>query len=247
VTTVTTVTTVTNTTAVEPGGRRDRPPEDLTKLGVLAAVVRRSGPHLIEATLIPIALFYICLVTAGLSAAYAGALCWSYAALARRALQHHPIPPILVIGVIGITTRTLVAVISHSSFVYFFQPILGSVAMGCVFLISIAVGRPLIGKLAGEFWPMTPEVAARPGVLLLFRRLTFLWAGINLTTAAVTMCLLVSMPLGLFLAAKQVSGLAITLGAVFITISLSLNTARREGLVAPRRPTSPRSALSPAA
>jgi uncharacterized membrane protein len=208
VTTVTTVTTVTNTTAVEPGGRRDRPPEDLTKLGVLAAVVRRS---------------------------------------ARRALQHHPIPPILVIGVIGITTRTLVAVISHSSFVYFFQPILGSVAMGCVFLISIAVGRPLIGKLAGEFWPMTPEVAARPGVLLLFRRLTFLWAGINLTTAAVTMCLLVSMPLGLFLAAKQVSGLAITLGAVFITISLSLNTARREGLVAPRRPTSPRSALSPAA
>jgi hypothetical protein len=201
-----------------------------SKLAIMATVVRRCGPHVIEATVIPAVLFYICLLAAGLGAAYMAAMGWSCAAVARRVLRRDPVPPILVLGVIGITVRTVVAVISHSSFVYFFQPILGTVAMACVFLISVGIGRPLIGRLAGEFWPMTPEVAARPGVLRLFRRLTFLWAAVNLASAALTMTLLIFLPLGLFLAVKQLSGLALTAGAVFLTVSLSLRTARREGL-----------------
>jgi hypothetical protein len=123
-----------------------------------------------------------------------------------------------------------VAVVSRSSFVYFFQPVLGSVAMGGVFLVSIAVGRPIIGTLAGEFWPVTPEVSARPGVLRLFRRLTLLWAGVNLASAALTTGLLLSLPLGPFLAMKQLCGLGLTAAAVCLTVSMSLRTARREGL-----------------
>ena len=45
----------------------------------------------------------------------------------------------------------MVAVISGSAFVYFFQPMLSTLAMSAVFLVSIAVGRPLIGTLAHEF------------------------------------------------------------------------------------------------
>jgi hypothetical protein len=44
------------------------------------------------------------------------------------------------------------------------------------------------------------------------------------------MCFLMSLPLGAFVAAKQLSGLAVTAAAVFVTISLSVSTARREGL-----------------
>src|SRR5437868_7595861 len=201
-----------------------------SKLAILVMVARRSGPHLIEATIVPAVLFYVGLVAAGLGAAYVAALGWSFAALARRVLQHDPVPPILLIGVIGITVRTLVAVVSGSSFVYFFQPVLGSVAMGCVFLVSVAIGRPLIATLAHEFWPLSPEVVARPGVVRLFRRLTVLWAGVNLASAALTTGLLVSLPLGAFLAVKQVSGLGLTAGAVCLTVSMSLRTARREGL-----------------
>ena len=205
-----------------------RPPE-FSRVSVFVAVVRRCGPHLIEATVIPAVLFYACLMAAGLAAAYVAALAWSYAALGRRVLQRHPIPPILALGVIGITLRTVVAVISRSSFVYFFQPVLGTVAMGCVFLVSVWIGRPLIGRLATEFWPITTEMAECPAVLRLFRRLTLLWAAVNLASAALTMGLLMSLPLGAFLAVKQVSGLAVTAGAIFLTVSHSLTTARREG------------------
>jgi uncharacterized membrane protein len=201
-----------------------------SKAAIFAMVARRSGPHLIEATIVPAVLFYAGLVTAGLGAAYLAALGWSYAALTRRFLRRDAVPPILVIGVVGITVRTLAAVVSRSSFVYFFQPVLASVAMGCVFLGSVAVGRPLIATLAHEFWPIAPEVAARPQVVRLFRRLTFLWAGVNLASAALTTGLLVSLPLGAFVAAKQVFGLGLTAGAVCLTISMSLRTARREGL-----------------
>ena len=106
-------------------------------------------------------LFYAGLLTAGLGAAYVAALSCSYATLARRCVRRDPVPAILVIGVIGITVRTLVAVVSRSSFVYFFQPVLGSIAMGCVFLISVAIRKPLIATLAHEFWPLSPEVATR--------------------------------------------------------------------------------------
>jgi len=205
-------------------------PTELSKRAVLLAIIRRSGFHLIEATVVPALLFYGLLVAFGLGWAYVGALSWSYAALARRWIGREPVPPILVLGVIGITVRTLVAVVSHSSFVYFFQPVLGTVAMGLVFLASVAIRRPLIGRLAGEFWPVTPEVAGRPAIRRLFRRLTLLWAAVNLATAAVTMGLLLSLPLATFLAAKQVSGLVLTSGAVFLTVSLSLRTARLEGL-----------------
>jgi intracellular septation protein A len=206
------------------------PPREISKLAVIGAVARRSGPHLIEATIIPAVLFYCCLVAAGLGAAYVAALGWSYAALARRVLRRRPVPPILVLGIIGITVRTLVAVISDSSFIYFFQPILATVAMGCVFLISVFIGQPLIGRLAHEFWPITPEMAARPGVLRLFRDLTLLWAAVNLASAALTMALLLSLPMRPFLAVRQVAGLCLTAGAVFLTVTLSLRTARREGL-----------------
>ena len=210
----------------------DVQPLEFSKRAILAAVVRRSAPHLIEATVIPAVLFYCCLIAFGLGAAYAAALGWSYAAVVRRKLSHRTIPPMLVLGVIGITVRTLVAIISRSPFIYFFQPVLGSVAMAFVFLISVGIGRPIIGKLAGEFWPMTAEISARPRVLRLFRNLTLMWGALNLVSAALTLTFLVTLPLGGFLAAKQVSAFGITALGVFVTVSRSLTVGRREGLAA---------------
>lgn len=215
-------------------------PPQLSRLAIVASVARRSGPHLIEATVIPAVLFYGCLMVAGLGAAYVSALAWSYAALLRRVWRHHPVPLILVLGVVGITVKTVVAVVSSSPFLYFFRPILGTVVMAGVFFGSVVVGRPLIGRLAPEFWLLAPEDASRPGVLRLFRDLTLLWGAANLASAAMTMSLLVSLPLGVFLPVKQVAGFALTAGCVFVTVSMSLRTARREGLVSvPARPPLP--------
>ena len=138
---------------------------------------------------------------------------------------------IMLGAVINYLTRSTLAVGSGSTFVYFAQPIIGTVITGGVFLGSIAVGRPLIGKLAHDFWPITPEQAEIPRVQSLLKGLTVLWAGVNMATASVTFVLLLSLPVTAFVAAKQISGLAITISAIAVTIFWSHRTAVGEGLI----------------
>ncbi len=195
------------------------------------SVARRSGPHLLEASVIPTALFYTALVVLGLGAAYAAALLWLGATAVVRLARRRPIPPLLVLGLIGITVRTTVAVASGSSFFYFVQPVASSMVMAGVFLVSVLIGRPMIEKLALEFWPLTPEVLALPSVSRLLRGLTFLWAGVNLAIGLTTLTLLLCLPLATYVAVKQLASLAITGTGIAITIDRSLRVARQEGYV----------------
>jgi hypothetical protein len=124
-----------------------------------------------------------------------------------------------------------VSVASGSTFVYFAQPVVGSLVVGCVFLVSVGLGRPMVQALALEFWPLTPEMLADPIVVRLLRRLTFLWAGVNFAVGATTLGLLVALPLPLFVAVKQPAAWTITGIGIAITIDRSLRTARRTGFV----------------
>ena len=204
----------------------------ISQLSVFVAVVKRSAPRLVEASLIPTALFYCCLVVVGIGAAYAAALLWLYAAAGSRLVRRRPVPPLLVLGAIGITVKTAVSVASGSTFIYFAQPVLGSLVVGCVFLLSVALGRPMVQTLALEFWPLTPEMLVDPTVVRLLRRLTFLWAGVNFAVGAATLSLLVVLPLPLFVAIKQPVAWTITGIGIAVTIDRALATARRTGFVA---------------
>ncbi len=217
----------------------DPAPPDLSRFGIFLAVVRRAGPRLIEASLIPTALFYCCLVFAGIGVAYAAALAWLYATLLIRLVRKGRVSPLLVLAAVGITVRTALAVVQDSSFLYFAQPVLGSAAAGLVFLGSIVIGRPVVHALAHDFWPLTPEMFECPGVVRLLRRLTFLWAGVNFACAAATFTLLVTLPLPAFVAVKQFVSWGIIGVAIAITIDRSVRTARREGFAAEREPKPP--------
>jgi hypothetical protein len=176
-------------------------------------------------------LFYLYLSLINFEAAMAAALCWSYGALARRMLGRRGVPPILLLASVGLTVRTVVALGSGSKTMYFLGPIVGTVAVAGVFLGSILTDRPMIGRLAVDFCPLTPEVAALPAVIKLFTGLTVLWAGVNLLSAATTFGLMVTLPLKTFVASKTLVSLAITFSAVALTVAWSLRIARREGLV----------------
>ena len=69
-------------------------------------MARHALPHLVEATFIPLVLFYAFLWTAGVWGALVAALVWSYTAIIRRAVTGQRIPGILVLGTVGITART---------------------------------------------------------------------------------------------------------------------------------------------
>jgi hypothetical protein len=79
---------------------------------------------------------------------------------------------------------------------------------------------------------MPPDIASRPGVIRLYRHLTYLWAGLNLAMAALSLILLLAMPLGAFVAVKPFMGWVVTSAGVAATVSASVQAARREGLLA---------------
>jgi hypothetical protein len=128
--------------------------------------------------------------------------------------------------------KTTVSVAADSTFLYFAQPVLGSLVVGCVFLVSVAVGRPMVRALALEFWPLTPEMQAHPAVGRLLRRLTFLWAGVNFAVGAATLTLLMVLPLPMFVAVKQPVAWTIMGTGIAVTIDRAVRTARRAGFVA---------------
>ena len=102
-----------------------------SKASVVKAVTRRMVPYLIEATLIPTALFYVCLVTLDLRWAIVAALFWTYAAVGRRIVTRRRVPGLLVLATLGISVRTVVFLLNGNDFVYFVQPILRTVAPAC--------------------------------------------------------------------------------------------------------------------
>jgi hypothetical protein len=201
-----------------------------SKLSVVKAVGRRMVPYVIEATLIPTALFYTFLITFGLRWAIVAALGWTYAAMGRRILTGLPVPGLLVLATLGISVRTVIYLLSGSDFVYFFQPIMRTVATAAVFALSVLVGRPLIARFAADFCPLSPDVQIRPAVVQLFRRLTYLWAAVNAIAAGATLTLLLTVPVAVFVGTAAVSAWILTCSGVVLTVSDSVRTARREGL-----------------
>ena len=203
---------------------------DPSRLSVVRAVGRRMVPYLIEATLIPTALFYLFFTAFELKWAVVAALGWTYAALGRRIVTGRPIPGLLVLATLGISVRTVIYLLSGNDFVYFFQPIMRTVATAAMFALSVRLGRPLIARFAADFCPLSPDVQVRPAIVQLFRRLTYLWAAVNAVAAAATLTLLLTVPVAVFVATATVSAWAITCTGVALTVSDSVRTARSEGL-----------------
>jgi hypothetical protein len=201
-----------------------------SKLSVVAAVTTRLVPYLIEATLIPTLLFYGFLVTLDLTWAFVAALGWSYTAVARRIVGRRPIPALLIFACFGITMRTLIYLCSGNTFVYFVQPIVRTLATAAMFAVSVLIGRPLIARFATDFCPLSAEVQARPAVVRLFQRLTYLWAGVNVAAALVSLALLLTVPTPVFVGTATVAAWLITCTGVVFTVSDSVRTARSEGL-----------------
>jgi hypothetical protein len=198
-------------------------------------VVRRIAKNLSVATLIPTALFYVSLVTLNLWVALSVALAWCYSAAAWRLHTKQQSSTLLWLTVAGLTGKTILAFATGSTLIYFLQPALVDGVVGLAFLISLATSRPAVARIAAEFYPMTPAIAAKPGIQKLFFRLTALWAVICMTRAGITLWLMHALSMHNFVAAKTIYGpTTVVLGAA-LTVALASRVARREGLL-PGRP-----------
>lgn len=201
----------------------------------LVTVIKRVSLSLLVAVVVPAVTFYGFFALFGVWTAIIAALVWTYGAIAWRALSRRRTSGLLILTAILMTGRTALALVADSTWLYFLQPIISDGIVATAFLLSLASARPMVARLAGDFYPMDHELAMRPRIRRLFRNLTVLWAVLGLLKASMTLWLLQSQSLDTFILVKSISMLLINTLAAFATVGLAALVARKEGLMGSTR------------
>jgi hypothetical protein len=197
----------------------------------LASILSRLGASLVVAVLVPGVVFYVALVASGITAAVLLALAWTYGAIVWRWATRRPMSGLLALTVTVMTAKTIFTLMTGNTFVYFFQPVVTDAAVGVLFLGSLATARPVVARLAPDFYPLVPEVADRPRIRRLFWHLTLLWSLVILAKGLATLWLLQSQSMVDFVLLKNVAMISLTVTGVAVTIAAAYLVARREGLL----------------
>jgi hypothetical protein len=195
------------------------------------AVVRRVAVSLATAVVAPAALFAMTLAALDLVAAVIAAWVWMTAAMCWRWVTRRPVSWLLVLTLVLMGVRTCVMLVTGNKFVYFVQPVVVDAVIAVIFLGSVWSARPVVDRLAPDFYPIDATLAARPGIRTLFRRLTVLWGVVMIVKGIVTFWLLESLSTIDFVLIKSGAILTLTLLATTTTIVWSVIVGRQEGLI----------------
>jgi intracellular septation protein A len=197
----------------------------------LRALARHAVPRVLEGTVIPLALFVLTLRVLGVWGAMAVGLVWGYGLIGLRLLFRRRVPGVVLLGTATFTVRTLLAVLSHSTFIYFLQPTLGTAAIAGAFLLSVPLDRPLAGRLADDFCPLPADIRTNAHVRQFFRQISLLWAFIGAVNVTVTLWLLFTQSIGTYVVAKTAASSALTVSAIIISTLWFRRSMARHGIV----------------
>ena len=151
----------------------------------LSGVLRSAAPRIGEATIVPALLAWCVGRPFGITTGLLATLAWFYLMLTIRLMRRAPVPGVVWLGVVLFTIRVTLTLASGSFWVYALQPIAGSLGSATAFLGSLAVGRPLSARLAGDFLPGLRVLGNLAPVRRAFIRITGIWILCNLTHAAI--------------------------------------------------------------
>jgi hypothetical protein len=204
---------------------------DLQARPSLRDVVIRTITSITVACGIPYVLFSVAMVAFSVSAAIIVVLSWVAVVIAWRSVTHRAMSGLLALTVAVMAVRTGFTLATGNTFVYFVQPVFANAAVAALFLGSLCTARPAVAWIAADFYPMDDQLAARPNVRRLFRRLTLMWGLVTLIKGSVTLWLLESQSIVDFVLLKNIAILTITTLTVAATIWLSAAVAAKEGIL----------------
>jgi intracellular septation protein A len=176
-------------------------------------------------------LFWAAMVVFNVYAAVSVALGWMVAAMCWRWATRRPVSGLLILTLGIMTVRTAFTLATGNTFVYFVQPVFADATVAAIFLGSLWTARPIVARLAPDFYPIDAALAARPRIKRLFRRLTLLWGLVIVAKGTTTLWLLLSQSTRDFVLIKSTAIIALTLLAAAATLALSAIVGRQEGLL----------------
>ena len=206
------------------------PSQYVIDMGRPSAIARHAARTVLLQSVIPMGLFYAALSWRGLSAAIAVAVVWYYVGLAVRVMRGRPLLGTAMLGASLMTVRAAVGFWTGSAFVYFLQPVAGTIATATALALTAIAGRPLLERLAHDFVPVPAALSERLRTTRFFGHASMVWALTYMINAFGTVWLLTSSSLGAFLVIKTVLSPVLTGAAIATTYGLFRWIMRREGV-----------------
>src|SRR4051812_27283408 len=186
-------------------------------------IIRHAAPRVIEATVVPSIVFLLGNALFGLTGALAGALAWSWGCIGWRHLTNRPVGGLLPIGAAGLVARSILALISGSTFVYFAGPALLTAAVGLGFVASAASDRPVVSRIVTDIVPLPAATLNEPANDRLLRKLSILWGVEQVLSAGANLWMYRHLPMARYLVLRGPVGWTFGL----ITLAISLAAGRR--------------------
>lgn len=171
----------------------------------LMTLARQATPRLLHDVIVPLAVFYTALTIVGLNGALVTAVSWVYGTLAWRLIRRRQASGTIVLTAMAITVRAGLSLWTGSAVMYVLQPELGTICVSLVFLVSVRLRRPLVGKLILDYIHLPPDVVRHRRTQRCFVQLTLLWVLVLLLNAGLSIWLLLSQPIGTYLLVRPLT------------------------------------------
>jgi len=207
-------------------------------------IARKAGSTVLTASLLPAAVFYLTLTLSTLRVAVAITLVWYYAGLLWMHLRGKPMLAAAMLGAGLLTLRAVLAFWTNSSFLYFLQPVAGTIATATAFSVTALAGRPLLDRLVHDFCPLPAALSSRLRANHYFRYVSLVWTLAYLVNAAGTVWLLSTSSIGGFLMLRALLSPLLVTVTVIVSYVLFRVMMRREGVHLTRRMPAPAPALA---
>jgi hypothetical protein len=201
----------------------------------LGAMLRYAAPRVIEGAIAPVAVFVVALHFLGVMGAVAAGLGLAYSLVIWRIVTRRKLPALLLIGTVLLTARSALALSTGSVFVYFLQPTLGLTLVSIAFLLSAGTAQPLAGRIARDFCPIPEHIATTLPMRRFFRQITLLWAVAEFANAGITLWLLLSQSVGVYVVTRAVASLVLTAAAIMLSVLWFRRSMSHHIVFAPRR------------
>jgi hypothetical protein len=168
-------------------------------------LVLRGGPTFAAEGIVPVLVFYAVLRVYGLAAGIAVATAVSAAVLAWQVRRGQG-GTIAWLTLVFLGVQAVVGLASASATVYLAQPVVLSAGWGVAYLVSAAIGRPLIGLFATAWYPFPPEFRAGRAFRGDFGFQSVVWGVFMLLRAALRLAALLGVGVAGFVVVSVATG-----------------------------------------
>jgi hypothetical protein len=188
-------------------------------------------------TLVGPLVFLVLFKTAGLNAAVIGAGVAALTVVGLRRMRGQPLTSAWY-GVMGVALGAVLAKVTGSGNGYFLPKVASNILYGTGFLVSVLIGKPLIGVAWAFFHRQPLAWGYRAEVRRVFSALTLMWAGAYFLRAAVYGVLIADSKdrTGALATASVVLGLPLTAALVAVTLIVIRRSLGPRGRPPPHEP-----------